>query len=334
MKNIKQQALEIFICLLKEQPPAIPIKKEHEVYLLNWCEEHGVGGFLYKFKERYFTQDFNQYLAGLHKLNIQRNLIYLEEYAQLNETCKSHDIPPFIALKGLSLLQRVHSLGERSLTDIDVYQDSKNLDKIHEVLKLNGYQHVSEKKWQANNHKYPFKKTVMGLEVTLELHTKLFFNQDEQFSPPTISNGVMTILAPDIEIVYLSAHLVHQHTFLKLFWLLDLYQITKNNPTVWNENSFSLAKKFRVKTSLTAVGFCLRNLFGQAVKVDAHFLPMKYFLTWSTLIKINESRIKYLFMKHASKDSFGDALSYDLRWLYFRTKNNLFTNNKPRDINR
>lgn len=332
MTRTKQEALDIFIALLKEQTPPVPVRTEHELFLLSWCGEHAMGGFFYKFKDKYFSKDFSTYLTSIHKTNLQRNLIFLQEYQNIKNLCAEKGLPAPVALKGLALLQRVHALGERPLTDMDLYYPSDQMEDFKDLILSVGFSPVPEKKWRANHHKSTFKKFVMGLEITLEMHTQLFYNQPLGFQPPTITYGDMIILSPEMELVYLSAHLVHQHTFLKLFWLMDLHHITRKNPSVWQPWVWQMAQELRVKTSLTAVGFCLKSLLGHAIAVPSRFLPLKYFLKWPTLILLNESRVKYLCMKHTAKDSLRESLSYDLRWLYFRMETSLFAKSKDNDM--
>lgn len=333
MKNRKKESAQILASLLRDEAPAVPVHQEHELYLLGWCEEHGLGGFLHKHRDAYFSAEFSSYLAKTFKRNLQRNVLFLEEYQNLCAIARSNDLAPPVALKGLSLLQRVHSLGERPLTDMDILVPSQDLNRWTECLIQFGYRPRVEKTWSANSHKSVFVAHRNGLDITLEAHTKLFYNQPNEWWPPTETYGSLQILSPEIEIIYLSAHLVHQHTFLKLFWLMDLHRLTGARPESWNENLITLAQRLQVKTSVTAVAYCMKNLFGH--DIEAHTKKsILWFLNWPTLISISDSRWTYLCLKHTTKDSWNESLAYDLKWLYFRMENTLFNRKSPKEIER
>jgi len=330
MNPAKQESLDILIALLRNEAPKDAPRAGHETYLRRWILEHGLAGFLYGAREQ-FSRHFAEHLAAAYKANVQRNLLFMNEYRQIRAACLERGLPAPVALKGLALLDRVHPLGERPLTDIDIYIDPQHLEPTHSLLEELGFAARSEKKWRANRHKSTFGKNVLGLAVTVETHSQLFYNQPADFKPPTVQEGDLTILAPDIEIVYLSAHLVHQHTFLKLFWLLDLQRLTRANPAAWSSEVWTQAERLKVRTSARAVALSLKNLFGHDIQTPRGFLPLRWCLNWPTLVLLNESRWKYLFMKHAAKDSWRESLAYDWRWLYFRMENHWFANKIERD---
>ncbi len=333
MTKIKREALEIFKSLMIGQNPQQPIHQEHEVFLLSWMQEHGLGGFFGQQMTGFVSEDLKSYITSCQKLNTQRNLIFLQEFHTLTTRCQQLHLPTPVALKGLALLQRVHSLSERSLTDIDIYLPPGSLQEIEPIIYRMGYLSQPQKTWKANHHKKTFTKKTMGLEITLETHNKLFYNQPADFIVPLSEYMNRTQLSPEIELVYLSAHLVHQHSFLKLFWLLDIYRLTVKHPEVWSQKTWDLAHQLRVKTSLHAVAHCMNDLFHLQIETPKQFLPIKYFLNWKNLILLNENRWKYLCIKHTAKDTVTETLSYDLKWLYFLMEKNLFTKSKDRDIN-
>jgi len=330
---LKNQALKIFVDLLRERPPQTPITADHEKYLMRWCREHAVGGLFYKYLGLFSGTDFKSFLTATHKANILKNLILFEEFQKLSVTCKKHGLLAPVALKGISFLNRLYSPGERGMTDIDIYTPPYQLTQLEKLFRQAGFSLMPEKKWRANQHKTCFSKTILGLDVNFEVHTKLFYNQPANFEPIVMIDGERRILAPTMEAVYLSAHWVHQHTLLKLFWLIDLHRLAIDVPDAWSQQTCDLANNLHLKTSIAAAAYCLRRLMGHELdRMDSEDPgSLRYFLNWPTLVELNESRWKYLCMKHTTKDSLRESLGYDAGWLYFRVKNFLLSDNNNKD---
>ena len=144
----------------------------------------------------------------------------LQEIAPKLEEAK---ISPII-LKGLSLVEDFYSdIGCRSMSDIDLLVKPTELSSVLEILEGADFQVISDKKWKANQHKVELNRFMEGVEVVIELHTKLFYHCDDpEWKTGAYSTAPFLKLSGEHNLLYLSTHLGFQHSFLKMFWFIAL----------------------------------------------------------------------------------------------------------------
>jgi hypothetical protein len=273
--------------------------------------EHALWGF----KELSFLGDDSKQST----LQVQKNILFLDEFSRLNQEFLRQAQSPVTPLKGLSLLQGIYSKTlARPMTDMDIYTQLPK-DVFTKILTSLGYEFVAEKKWRFNQHKFLFKKHHSLAEIICEVHTDLV--PRSSVYPWTISE--LGALTHDDEFLFLCYHWAEQHTCLKLFWLFDLLFYIQKYP-LDPEILWAKAKRLKITSSLLAAHWALQNCFQVTLlqKVPAShgwksFL-LKKILTPSTLTHIHDRRGIYLLLKHLLKDQLSTQLVYT--WLWLRHK--------------
>lgn len=287
-----------------------------EVELRSLAQEHGLGGLLSRFQSQFRDElTKNDFLKTRQQL-LQKNILFLDEFKKINAESARKFGFGFTPLKGLSLLQTIHELGERPLTDMDLYTRLTE-KQFTEFFTSFGYQVVSEKKWFYNHHKWVFSKKTPLLDFTVEVHTQLL-PQDKHH---TWSLDKDARLAKDEEFLYLCAHWAQQHTCLKLFWLFDLHLYCQKNPEVWTKNLWKKANELKITQSLLAAFWALHLNFNgsylpKTPPQGSALLPL--LMRPESLLYLHKNRVKYLLLKHLLKDSLIDSISYDLQWTQFQ----------------
>ena len=266
-----------------------------------------------KFPEPYQDQFRREYQE-----NWIRNQLYDEELKAIAGAFGAND--PIYLLKGMSLLETLYGdRGQRRLTDLDLWVDPENRKAFHLFLVSQGYACVPERRWQATEHKWHYVKWVEGTELTLELHTSLLAKI--QWSPssglPSKAYPGFFHLEPTENLVYLSSHLAHQHTFEQLRWLLDILLFQRQFKAELNlSKGRDLAHHLECGRAFAAVQRALSYFDPQSS--HAEFLLNPSFLWhgpgW---------RWRYYLLKQLLKDGIFQALEYDCRWLWHGLNNRL-----------
>lgn len=302
----------------------LDISEEQRIFI--WTQEHGLGGFLERHMDAFKLPQLRQLIKDSARQNSLRNILMLAEYEKIREICRMKGLPELRGLKGISFLKRLYSPSVRTLTDIDVLGRPHLREEYVRMLLDQGYSPLPETKWSANAHKISFKKNVSGLEITVELH--------DQLTASAESADLAYSENSEVELVYLCGHLAHQHSFLKVFWLLDIYFLSLRNPHLWNPKTMSIARQLRLENAVKSVAHCLHNMFSLSlpmVDLQPSFL-LKTFLTWESLLDLHQKRFLYLGIKHLTKDSLLEAAYYDMEWLLSgRTKNHSLKLKSNRD---
>ncbi len=252
-------------------------------------------------------------------LQVQKNILFLDEFSQLNQKFVKQTGSPLTPLKGLSLLHEIYSKNlSRSMTDMDIYT------KLPEALFTKtlmdaGFVPVLEKKWRFNRHKFLFKKQHALTEIVCEVHTDLV----PRAHPYPWTIDTQGKLAKDEEFLYLCYHWAEQHTCLKLFWLFDLFFYVQKNP-MDSEILLAKAKQLKITSSLLAAHWALQNCFRTPLlqNIPLHYrwksFLFKKILTPATLAHIHDRRGIYLILKHLLKDQFSSQLAYNWLWLRYK----------------
>lgn len=249
-----------------------------------------------------------------------QNILFLDAFRSIADQCEASHIP-LVALKGISFFGRIYNPSERSLTDIDLLIAPEHFPDLKHILEEQGYVERLEEKWGANDFKTIFTKTLMSLEIVLEIHTRL--TPDLPYHAwHRISHQNFEILSPQDELLYLAFHYAGQHTLLKTKWLQDIYLLSRNRPDMWNPHLWERATDLGVSSSLLFCAKALNVVYGfkaftpsSARKYIAHSLLSLDFLENPT-----GHFFRYMLVKHLVKESLLKALTYDIQWFSFAVK--------------
>jgi hypothetical protein len=225
-----------------------------------------------------------------------------------------------VLLKGpaLLLLGVYESYGERSIGDIDLLVN--DLAPFKNFFLVNGYELVENYKWSANNYKLLFSKLVHGVEIVIELHTRLYYHIDLLTYETIVIQNKIRILANEEFLVHLIGHLAYMHSFLKLHWLLDIYLFIKlNHERIDYEKFYFLISKYKFENSLRLINCALYLVFGEIIfkKINSNFLIRKV-MTPNFLIRPETNKLQYYLIKHLVKENIISAIKYDLLWVTSR----------------
>lgn len=251
-----------------------------------------------------------------------QNVLFLNELHQIDNHCQEQGLPRPVALKGISFLNRIYKVDERAMTDIDLLIEKKDLAIFRLVLQQHGYIERMDAKWRADNYKYIFCKNVGSLQVTMELHTQLYPLSLPQYRWTThdSSHGVQTLTLIE-EILYLSYHYAYQHTFLKKFWLEDIYRLS-NNQKIWTTDLWQRAKDMGLLHALSFTAHALNCSYAMNIEIpqsNRKFF-IRYLLNQDFIDEASKYRLRYYIIKHLTKKTLADAFIYDIYWFLFRIK--------------
>lgn len=282
--------------------------------------EHLLLGWLAGFKELKTLKNFkifkNEFKRQWH-LN-QQYLDLLSESAPLFERA---EIQP-ILLKGITFIEKYYpDIGCRSMSDIDLLIQSPQLESTIKIFESLGFNPTGDKKWKANSHKVELTGTKEGIELVIEIHTSLFYHHTEpNWRTRGFNKTPFLQLETEELILYLCTHLGFQHTFLKLFWLMDIHYILSECEDLDENLVIELAKKHKVYNSLCFSLHILRKFFdtpmGDNFKSEIEKLSpfKKSLLSEKFILNPKGNYLNYQIVKHLTKDSLLESLKYDLGW--------------------
>ena len=275
------------------------------------------------------------WLCRWHKIKAFEN-----ELLSLQDEIKSKNIN-IVLLKGMSFVHSLYpDLGSRYMSDIDLLVDEKSLNDLEIILISHGYHIVADSKWRANNFKKTFEKPHLETNLVIEAHTRLFFH----ISLPLVEtlpwiHSPYKILSPEISLVHLVGHLAFSHTFIKFFWMIDIFKFISHHEKVikW-DYFFELIRKYHLQNSCNIVFFILNRYFeyhNPACIRPLTFLKKmiyKRLITFSFLMKNQNLKIRYFLIKHLTKDSYTEYIKYDFYWLmdYLKQKINWQSGSKEK----
>ncbi|MBH48531.1 MAG: hypothetical protein CME71_10225 [Halobacteriovorax sp.] len=219
-------------------------------------------------------------------------------------------------LKGCALLSDVYkdSPGSRFMSDIDLLVDASNLSKLLAFFESVGLRPSDKSVWFGDRHKVELHGEFNGIQLTIELHTKLFFHQEKFAVKTTKCFEFYQKLSTEYQLVHLIAHYCFQHTMLKLYWFVDIALfIEANKSTIDWKLVDSIARQWGVYQSLC---YSLGAINQHWDKIAPSYLGRFQFLIDEEFLASNHQRsLKYLFLKNMFKDSWKLNLQYSLGWL-------------------
>lgn len=246
------------------------------------------------------------------------NLAYLE---LLNELKIPKSLNATI-LKGAHLITHIYpSEGQRFMGDLDLLVSKESIDEWKQFLLNIGFIDITGETWSANQFKSLFLKNHYGLELVVELHTRLFYQEMSGHKWETQPSAIekFDYLKDEDLFVHLCGHLGYQHSFISLHWLLDIYLLLlKKVDFDWS----SVKKKAidaHVWRSCEIAIELVRNHF--KLNIDLPFKPSIYtklmtkvLINKKFLCRAQQTKYRYFFIKHFCKDSLIQAFIYDLKW--------------------
>jgi len=218
-----------------------------------------------------------------------------------------------IPLKGMALKIYANP-GCRRMTDIDLLSDPTQIKDLEQILLDQGFRKIKTDKWKANDFKQVFWKDTDSLPVTVETHTRLFWQEKFDWGSECINDRSLT---KEAMLVHLCGHLASQHTFASLHWLVDVDRFVRKNGSEldWRK-IWWLAEKAGVKKSVEVVlRTCEKYLCTEVGLPLKRHVFAERILTSEFLWDIGSHRSSYLLLKHALKEGISQALMYDLLWL-------------------
>lgn len=264
-------------------------------------------------------------LAADWKQQWIRAQLYLRELQIIDETWGDKEIPVAV-LKGCALIGDIYpDAGQRFMSDIDLLLPEEKLSAAIEALELRGYRPSKASSFEADEFKIVLEKTSGAVPVTLELHTRLFYQHDGfhswQLRPHPQFRHIQALSLED-QLVHLLGHLGYQHTFLMLYWFLDLdLFLRKYGSAVDCGRVEERLRSLHQLRSAKIAFWILERYFHTPLPID---LPrasrgLRWILQrtvteqflWSTA----KPKFTYLLLKHLSKDRIRDAIIYDWKWL-------------------
>ncbi|MBT5094014.1 MAG: nucleotidyltransferase family protein [Halobacteriovoraceae bacterium] len=263
-----------------------------------------------------------------------RNANFVSELQEMAPRFQSKGIKP-VLLKGIVLINDIYrELGARQLSDIDILINLNEYQNVKEVLESFDYSEQELNKWQGDDFKSIFIKEGPLGQIVIELHTRLFYHIKKEPDYTTIPFMTSPYLKLAIEenLIHLMGHLVFQHNFGKLFWLIDIdLYIKKYRDEINWEKLIVLSKELKLQKSILMTFTVLFEQFETPIPPQIveslglkKFYIWKNFLNWNLLTSSTQVSFGYYFIKHLTKDHISTALQYDLLWFRHKIKKTFF----------
>lgn len=268
--------------------------------------ENHMGGVLYNFFEK---REFK----SIWKRQWFHNDLLKSEFERLGPIFKEKSIRP-VVVKGVALLYGPYSdMGSRNMSDCDLLVSPSEFLDVCDLLVCEGYQIMKTSKWFANDFKCELSKVVNGREINFEIHSKLLFHHDYENWNKTKLTEHYDTLGNEDHLIYMCAHLAFSHSFLKLYWLFDIYLIALRENLTY-EKLKKRAMELRVLNSLKMCFFCLNKFFFIEKVLTPSSKIYDRLFTLEFLWSAKQSGLSYFLIKHLSKDSLLMSFKYDVFW--------------------
>ena len=284
-----------------------------------FLERHNLLGHVYL-----RTQDKIYYPYWKSQLN--RNSIAKQELERIGQDLQKDNIKVFL-LKGFSLMGEIYKdWGERFVSDIDLLISYQELWKLTDILKMYGYQKRKEAKWLENRHKHIFVKKTDDIQISIEIHTQLFWHASLNISDkPEIANvkGFYQ-LSRENQLIHLCGHLAFQHSFSKLFWLMDIFKYVDRykDKIDWNVFWEQAEKAGLYKSCFFTLFLCQKLglniqtiVYRAKKKKKISVFLLKKLVDYSYLYNPEKHPVRRLATKFLIKDSILDNIRYAYAWL-------------------
>jgi hypothetical protein len=260
------------------------------------------------------------------KSQLNRNSLAKQELQVIGRDLQSDQIQVFL-LKGFSLMGEIYKdWGERFVSDIDLLISHAELWKLTDILCMYGYQKRRQNKWLENRHKHIFVKMVEDVPITIEVHTQLFWHTSMNIeqAPETSAVPGFYQLSHENQLIHLCGHLAFQHSYSKLFWLMDIFKYVDRFRDIIQWDLFwEQAEKANLYKSCfftlflcQKLGLNIQTILFRAKKkkkVAIYFL--KKAVDYSYLYDPQKHPLRQWLVKVLIKDSIFDNVRYAYAWL-------------------
>lgn len=295
------------------------------IHDINLFREHALLGY-------YFSKD-NLSLSSEFQSQYQKQWVHNQVLLSILE-----EISPIIyekkleatLLKGSDLIQNLyHDPGARFLSDVDILINQEDMPEWIELLESQGFQFRSKFHFYGDHYKVECSKNIASVEINFELHTKLLFHHKlEKWTMVSSSLTGFKRLSSIDNFIYLCGHLGHQHTFSKIYWLIDIKELFNKDACTWSPSELrARAEELKLFRSVQMSLWIVMNYF------DVNF-PTELIKTfqlnesywWKKILSIEQivypykNPLRYYLLKHATKDQLREAIYYDVCWFFHKTK--------------
>ena len=313
--------MKIFWNLLSEGPTGdVDLSAREWLGLEPLLAENQLDGLIYAKYGQALPSPMKEKFATRWKSQWLRNHLYLDVLKKLRELADQNNLN-FITLKGAGLLESVYQdLGSRQMSDIDLLIPLGQVEQFEAVLKNNGFVKGQTGSWFANDYKSIFTIDISSFELVVELHTRLFYLESSE-TQWQIDN--QKTLSPTDNLIHLVGHYSYQHTFLKLFWLIDIDRFVRrySNEIDWARVE-SIAVKLRMRKAVHATLWVAHRYLQTPVPENmcsGRSLIQRLLLKEKFLWKKKFS-LTYYILKFDIRDSGLDSVSYSFFWLLDKLK--------------
>ncbi len=294
----------------------------------DFLERHHLMGHVYR-----RTQDKIYYPYWKSQLN--RNSIAKQELEVIGKDLKEENVKVFL-LKGFSLMGEIYKdWGERFVSDIDLLISHDELWKLDDILRMYGYVKKKEPKWLANRYTHQYSKKIDDIQICIEIHTQLFWHTSLNIKEKSEVAAVPGFfqLSRENQLIHLCGHVAFQHSYSKLFWLMDIFKYVERFkdkmdwPQFWEQaETANLYKSCYFTLFLCQkLGLNIQTILYRAKKkkkISIYFL--KKTVDYSYLYNPQKHFIRTLLVKFMIKDSVLDNLRYAYAWLKTFKKRHAF----------
>ncbi len=309
--------------LIKEKPESGLELTAHEwLELMPYLMDHRLEGYIFKFFGSSLPTELKEKLSLQWQAQWLKNHLYLKELQEINQLARAANLT-LTVLKGAAMLPTFYpDLGSRQMSDLDLLVSSTEIVAFQEMLIKKGYQEVKSAAWKANNFKFTLTKKVESFDLVVELHSKLFFLENQNVIWQS-KGQELKLLTPTDQLIHLIGHYSYQHTFLKLFWLIDIDRWIRHYDTEidWLR-LVDISEKLRMKKATNATLWMTHKFLGTPVPENMQnprSLIQTLFLAENFLWN-PKFNLSYYLIKYDLKDSFKDSFEYSGLWMIHKIK--------------
>lgn len=293
----------------------------------DFLERHNLMGHVY-------LRTQNKVYYPYWKSQLNRNSVAKQELERIGQDLEKDNIKVFL-LKGFSLMGEIYKdWGERFVSDIDLLISHDELWKLTDILRMYGYMKKKEAKWLGNRHKHVFVKKTEDIQISIEIHTQLFWHASLNLKedPKEASVKGFYQLSPENQLIHLCGHLAFQHSYSKLFWLMDIFKFVDRYKTKLNWDLIweQAAKANLYKSCFFTLFLCQKLglniqtiVYKAAKKKKMSIFLLKKIVDFSYLYDPQKFYMRSFAVKVLIKDSIFDNIRYAWAWLKtFRKRRN------------
>ena len=286
--------------LLRHQPVRLPESWEGFPRFLTLAQFQGL---MYRLTDDpdVLPADILRFVEQAYYSTLAANSLRIERLEALEKRLSSENIP-VILLKGAALLDTVYQdPGMRPMEDIDLLVRTGDLPALRKILKQSAY--------KADDH---FPMMFRREDVLIDVHTSLMhtsriknrwplFPMDlEQVFNQSVPwrEGFTFVRIPDecTHLIFMAHHMI-KHSFSKLIWLVDFFQVVRDREDTFWKIFEAGALQYHQEKPLAYIFYLLKEMFC--------FLPPQTTVFYQYGSKI--SGIARVLLRHRSRGhSIGD----------------------------